>query len=869
MTRLTNIDIAAVVERAVDALAAEKERRSAPQATLLVLGRALARDYRTAPADLPTTRSFYTKDRLRLAFPAVGATAPSEKSFHATPDQLGRWLQGRRHRDHVAGEPVEVQLVGPTAPQRGDGGIGRHLYLHVAITAATTGSVLHDSRATPTRFTPAELAPYHPQVATINEIPAPLPDFVGRDFEFNDIVSWLSGSEASAPTFILHGPPGSGKTELAIRAAHALSEQFSIRLLIDGRGLDPVPPSSATLLRTILRRCGQNPKDDGAAVMDLVTALVRAIGERRALIVLDNTHDSNQVAELRMPAGSALLMTAREPIAYPGARIHDIGALDRESARGFLIAASGQASSPIPATWRRRRIDGIDPRDIAVQSTTVADLLAQLCGFAPIALRAAANLLRLGEYAPLALAERMFDERHRLDSIGSVGIRAPIAAILSVAYGRLSTRGARAVRALATFPANFDRAVARALEVDTATLDELLDRGFVQRRGDDRLLLHDLYRLYARTRAEADEPAAFALARMMHAAYVINMAAHVAKLWREGDPTANTALSAMDAEWPNFDAAHAWAITYAERTGDAVALEELVLNLRWLLVHLRDAETLLAWSQKAHDIAIAQSRWVDASRHLVSIAIAHYLRGDSAAEQEAQERGLALAERVNDEDLIRAHAANVAVSLEYAGRLSEALALLERVVALDAKAEAWRGELSDQVSLALVALRLRDFRKAEAAAQRAAEFAREHGQQQELGNALGILGNIYAEEEEWQHALDYYDAALDAFEASRYHAGEIVVRASIGRVHVMRGDKRGIDEIDEAIRAAKSKHDHRGELHGLIALGRTYEHLRDWASAAKAYDAALPIAEALQDRPREELIRERQQHLLPGQVTSR
>lgn len=855
--RLTNIDIAAAVEGAVDALATEKERGSAPQATLLLLGKALARDYRTAPADLPTTRTFYTKDRLRLAFPAVGATAPSEKSFHATPDQLGRWLQGRWHRDHVAGEPVAVQLVGPTAPQRGDGGIGRHLYLHVVITTPASGSVLHDSRTTQTTFTPAESVPYRAQVATINEIPAPLPDFVGRDVEFNDIVSWVGESGTSASTFVLHGPPGSGKTELSIRAAHALSEQFSIRLLLDGRGLDPVPPSSATLLRTILRRCGGNPEDEGAAIMDLVTALVRAIGERRALIVLDNAHDSNQVADLRLPAGSALLVTAREPIAYPGARIRDIGALDRESARGFLIAASAQASAPIPAAWRRRRIDGIDSRELAVDSSTVADVLAQLCGFAPIALRAAANLLRLGEYTPLALSERMFDERHRLDHIGSVGIRAPIAAILSVAYGRLSTRGARAVRALAAFPADFDRAAARALEVDAATLDELFDRGFVQRRGDDRLLLHDLYRLYARTRAEADGPVSFELARMTHAAYFINMAAHVAELWRDGDPTANIALAAMDAEWPNFDAAYAWAVTYAERTGDAGALEELVLNLRWLLIHLRDAETLLAWSQKAHDVAIAQSRWADASRHLVSIAIAHYLRADTAAEQEAQERGLALAERVNDEDLIRAHAANVAVSWEYAGRLPEALALLERVVALDAKAKAWRGELSDQVSLALVALRLQDFRKAEAAAKRAAELAREHGQQQELGNALGILGNIYTEEEEWQHALDYYDAALDAFEASRYHAGEVVVRASIGRVRVMRGDKQGIDEIDGAIHAAKSKHDRRGELHGLIALGRAYEHLRERQLAAEAYDAALPLAETLQDRPREAWLRER------------
>jgi tetratricopeptide (TPR) repeat protein/DNA polymerase III delta prime subunit len=861
MSRLTSIDVAALVEHATEAFAVEKERGSTPQATLLLLGRALARDYRIAPADRPSMRTFYTKDRLRLALPAIGATAPSEKSFHATPDQLGRWLKDRRHRDAVAGETVEVQFVGPTAPQREDGGIGRHLYLQVVVTAAATGVVLHDSRSVQATFTPAEPEAYRPQWAAINEIPAPLQDFTGRAAEFEDMLSWLRESTSSSPTYVLHGPPGSGKTELAIRVAHGLADQFSVRLLIDGRGLDPVPPTAATLMRTILRRSGGDPEDTGTSTLDLITALARTIGKRRALVVIDNARDSNQTVDFRLPAGSALLVTAREPIAYPGARVREVGALDPDSAHAFLVAASTAASAPIPSAWRQEHIDGIDRRRVARGSATLADVLAQLCGFAPIALRAASNLLRLGDYTPTALAERLFDEQHRLDRIGNVGIRAPIAAILGVSYSRLPARTADAVRASAVFPADFDRAAARALGVNDATLDELIDRGFVQRRGDGRLLLHDLYRLYARTRAEAEEPAAFELARIMHAAYFINMATHIADLWREGDPTANIALSATDAEWPNFDAAYAWAVAYVERTGETVALEELVLNLRWLLIHLRDADTLLAWSQKAHDIAIAQSRWADASRHLVSIAIAYYLRGDSAAEWAAQEQGLANAERVNDEDLIRVHAANVAVSLEYAGRLPEALALLERVVGLDQKAEAWRGEISDQVSLALVALRLRDFRKAEDAAKRAAELAREHGQQQELGNALGILGNIYAEEQEWQHALDYYSAALEAFAATRYRAGEVVVRASVGRIRVIRGDKGGIDEINDAIRGAQSTHDRRGELHGLIALGRAYEYQREWPSAARAYDAALPIAEALQDRPREELIRKRQQHV--------
>jgi hypothetical protein len=50
-------------------------------------------------------------------------------------------------------------------------------------------------------------------------------------------------------------------------------------------------------------------------------------------------------------------------------------------------------------------------------------------------------------------------------------------------------------------------------------------------------------------------------------------------------------------------------------------------------------------------------------------------------------------------------------------------------------------------------------------------------------------------------------------------------------------------------------------LHGLIALGRAYEHLREGRLAAEAYDAALPLAETLQDRPQEELIREHRERV--------
>src|SRR5207245_10164401 len=59
-------------------------------------------------------------------------------------------------------------------------------------------------------------------VATPGNLPFPLTSFVGREVELVEIARLL----ASSRLVTLTGPPGAGKTRLALQAAHGLAREF-------------------------------------------------------------------------------------------------------------------------------------------------------------------------------------------------------------------------------------------------------------------------------------------------------------------------------------------------------------------------------------------------------------------------------------------------------------------------------------------------------------------------------------------------------------------------------------------------------------------------------------------------------------------
>ncbi|MGW2785910.1 ATP-binding protein [Streptomyces populi] len=201
----------------------------------------------------------------------------------------------------------------------------------------------------------------------------------GRNRELSELLSAASSRRAEeAPVCLVHGMPGSGKTALAVHAAHRLANLFpdgQIFINLAAHSSDSSEPLPASLvLKTLLRSAGV-PRSALPRSTDGRASMWRSwLSNRRVLLVLDDAADLQQVEPI-LPGDSGCLtiITSRFRLETPLlARSIDVGSLDPDSAAGMfkhLVSRSG-------------RVD---------HSAALA--VAQSCGRLPIAITAAASKL--------------------------------------------------------------------------------------------------------------------------------------------------------------------------------------------------------------------------------------------------------------------------------------------------------------------------------------------------------------------------------------------------------------------------------------------------------------------------------------------
>ena len=244
-------------------------------------------------------------------------------------------------------------------------------------------------------------------------------------------------------------------------------------------------PVLVLFLRALGTADEQIPSD-----LDAATAEFRSLlAGRCALVVLDNAADAAQVRPL-LPAaaGCAALLTSRPQLAdLAGVTPMTLDLLPDPDAVELLTRLAG-----------RRRVEA--------EPEMAARILAH-CGLL-LALRIAGARLRARPNWPLAaMAEQLEDERRRLRelSIGKLAVRSSF--LLS--YQALDPPVARTFRLLGLLngpDVTPDAVVALAGNTTVAAdLERLADAQLLETLAPDRYRLHDLIRLFARERAEAED----------------------------------------------------------------------------------------------------------------------------------------------------------------------------------------------------------------------------------------------------------------------------------------------------------------------------------------------------------------------------
>ncbi|MFD4238295.1 BTAD domain-containing putative transcriptional regulator [Streptomyces sp. NPDC058542] len=574
------------------------------------------------------------------------------------------------------------------------------------------------------------------QVCTL---PQALPDFTGRSRELTELLDCVDAADTSddrsARVVAVDGMGGSGKTSLAVWAAHRLADRFPDgQLYVDLRGFTPgeqAPMSPGTALGQLLRAIGVSD-DRIPGDVEARAFLWRAtVTGRRLLLLLDNAARAEQVMPvLTASPGCLVLVTSRSRLVdLDGVSWVSVGQMTPQDSAALVAATLGAdrvEAEPEPAAE-----------------------LAELCGHLPLALRiATARLRNRSSWTLRYLAERLRDETRRLDELRSP--QRSVAATLHLSYMALNERQRTAFRTLGLHPSTgMDvHSTAALLGTDVhdaeSTLEFLLDMRLVQQPVVGIYTLHDLVRSYARSLSDATTAGQDATAAERLLGYYLAATDTACQVLFPGREQRRTGIPAHEGTlplWPDGEAVRAWFDREHSGLLAAVSLAELHGLHRHTVCLARNLSFHLNARGQFDDLwdvgrtALAAVRGLDDPQLLcvtlsnLGVACWKVGRFESGLEaaQEAREVAVSLGDRH-----IQAHSESIIGLLaSMLGRYEEALVLLVAAVSRSAALGARRAEAEGRSTLSTLYGNWGRY----------TEAAEEAGRALEISRAIGYHGN--------------------------------------------------------------------------------------------------------------------------------
>lgn len=646
--------------------------------------------------------------------------------------------------------------------------------------------------------------------------PAQLPGHVGY---FTGRVTALRGLEALVgsgdgapwPVVLVCGQGGIGKTALAVQFAHRIVGGFPDgQLFVDARGHDGSTALPAEEIMAVLLRSMGVPDERMPVEAEERIGLYRSLlAGKRMLIMLDNAGSTTQVVPI-IPntAGSLLVVTSRR----------DLGALLTFAAVHPLVLDLFDAEESAQLLTRM-----VGAGRLAAEPDAAARL-ADLCGRLPLALRIAAAKLVMQPGLGIGTLVADLATGDRLAQLGVEDGGRSMAAVLDSAYRALSGPARRLLCLLGLHPGpHVSAALATALGGTPAVLAELAAVHLISEASPGRYRLHDLVRLFAQRRAQAEQtPNARAEAEqrlldwylvVAHAADGLldphlNRRAPVLRHPAPETPFAGTreaALAFLESERANLLPV----VRHAADHGQAGAACELT----HLLTSFFDAHG--HWSQR-----------VEMCRHAVRAA---RLLDDPATQAEAH-RALGVAYRATR-------------------RLRSALDSHRQALALLRPLGDERGMAYVYNNIGGAYVELRQFDAAAQAYEMSLRLHRDSDNPLGAAMARRNLGYAYIRMDQAALSFPHLREALAISRAIGYRRLEAGVLDSLGEAHLRQAQHTAArDCFAQALAVSREAGDRRHEMDALDNLGLTHLAMGDPDGAVDCLDQALAVSRQIAHR---------------------
>jgi predicted ATPase/DNA-binding CsgD family transcriptional regulator len=419
--------------------------------------------------------------------------------------------------------------------------------------------------------------------------------FVGRAAQL-DIVS---AQFAVHRLVTLVGPPGVGKTRLAVEVATTASKSWFVDLA-------PAPPCvDAGHLLDVVARSLDLTIHPGEQLAD---ALAASFSEP-ALIVLDNCEHVVEAAAdlvndiLNVGVPTRVLATSREPLGVSGERVLELDPLDVPPER-FDGAPTDLAQFDAVRLFVDRATASSSRFELTqANAGAVARLCRQLDGL-PLAIELAASRVRA--YSTSELVARL---GHRFELLArksqTDGRHGTLRAAIEWSYHLLDEDERDLFERLSVFPADFDLAAAEAVgRVSTedhavvTLLASLVDKSIVSVSGAEpqrRFRLLESLRAYAADRLSRRSDAS--VVRDRHRDWYVVLTEEAAPRLRGHD--ASEWLTRLDREHDNLEAALGWSL---ERNDSTPGLR-MCIALWWLWYLRGRFEAGRRWLEQLLEIA--------------------------------------------------------------------------------------------------------------------------------------------------------------------------------------------------------------------------------------------------------------------------